>query len=148
MTVTIAQFRADLPAFSSATAYPDAAVQFWLNVAGLMLNADAWGDLLPYGTELYVAHNLSIGGTAGVIAAGGGTGANTGLMTSKQIDKVSASYDAKSATIEGGGDFNLTTWGTRYLQLRNLIGMGAAQLGVGSPFQDGGQFGFYPCGVP
>ena len=40
MTISVAQFRADLPEFSGTTMYPNSGVQFWLNFAYRMINSD------------------------------------------------------------------------------------------------------------
>lgn len=129
MAVTVASFRADFPEFTSNTAYPDATVAFWLGLAGKMLSADRWGDLTDYGIELFVAHNITLAARDLKTAdAGGFGGSGAGVTSSKTVDKVSVSYDTAAATIEGAGNWNLTTYGTRYIQLARLVGAGGVQL--------------------
>ena len=80
MTVTNASFRADYPAFSNPTAFPDQQVNLWLNVANLMLTPAAadWDVLYDTGIELLVAHNLSIEAENIKVAAKGTPGQSTG----------------------------------------------------------------------
>lgn len=129
MTVTVSSFRADFPAFTDTAVYPDAAVTFWLGLASKSLSPDKWGDLLDYGTELFIAHNLVLEAQANKAAAIGGVpGLASGLTSSKAVDKVSVSYDTTSAAIDGAGNWNLTTYGQRYIQLARLVGAGGIQL--------------------
>lgn len=129
MTVTVSSFRIDFPAFTDTAAYPDASVAFWLGLASKSLSPDRWGELLDYGTELFVAHNLALDAQANKAAAAGGVpGVASGLTSSKTVDKVSVSYDTASAAIEGAGNWNLTTYGQRYVQLARLVGAGGVQL--------------------
>lgn len=129
MTVTAASFRADFPEFASLVSFPDAQVSFWIALAGKLHAADRWGDLLDYGIELFVAHNLSIAARDAKAAATGGVGGGaSGLLSAKAVDKVSASYDTGAVTIANAGNWNLTTYGTRYIQLAGMIGAGGVQL--------------------
>jgi hypothetical protein len=127
--VTPASFLQDYPEFSNSTKYPNSAIQYWINVAVILLNPNRWGTMLTTGIELYVAHNLVLEGQAQAAAATGGTpGQNTGPLNSKTVDKVSAGYDTGAASIEGAGAYNLTTYGTRFYQLMLMFGSGGAQL--------------------
>lgn len=129
MTVTAAIFRADFPEFANTTTFPDASVNFWISLAGKMMSAERWADLLDTGTELFVAHNIALQAKdAKAAAAGGVGGATSGVVASKSVDKVSVSYDTGSATIAGGGAWNLTAYGVRYLQLARMVGAGAVQI--------------------
>lgn len=129
MTVTVSSFRTDFPEFASTVTYPDASVAFWLAAAGKLLSVDRWAELLDLGTELFMAHNLALGARDQKAATAGGIGGSSaGLVASKAVDKVSVSYDTGAASIEGAGAWNLTTYGTRYIQLARLIGAGGVQL--------------------
>lgn len=129
MTVTSTSFRADLPEFSDITRFPDATVNFWLGIGTKLLDATRWGDLLDFGLELFTAHNLSLS-LQGVQSAstGNAPGIQTGAVSGKSVDKVSVSYDSSAGLIEGAGNYNLTTYGTRFIQLANMIGAGGIQL--------------------
>lgn len=129
MTVTAASFRTDFPAFANTTKFPDPAVNFWITVAGNMLSPDQWGAMLDPGTELFVAHNLALDAQENAAAAAGGVpGADAGSIASKSVGGVSKSYDTSSSAIDGGGDFNLTAYGKRYLSLAQMFGAGGFQL--------------------
>ncbi|MGG6461403.1 DUF4054 domain-containing protein [Solilutibacter silvestris] len=125
MSITVAQFRTDFPAFSDTTKWPDPMVQFWITQAGLSLNEDRWGALLPLGTELFVAHNL-------VVSAGDATattpGAIKGPASSKSVDKVSVSYDIASITIADGDFWNMSRFGIQFLRYARMMGAGGIQL--------------------
>lgn len=129
MTVSATSFRVDFPEFASTGTYPDAMVNFWLGLAGKLLDPTRWDDLLDYGTELFVAHNLTLAARDQKSATAGGIpGAGGGVVASKAVDKVSVSYDTALAGIEGAGNWNLTTYGTRYIQLARMVGAGGVQL--------------------
>lgn len=124
-----ATFRADLPEFASTAVYPDAQVNLWISVAALRLRDVAWGDLLDHGTELFVAHNLTLARRNQTAATSGGVpGQNAGPVASKAVDKVSVSYDTGAASLTDAGHWNLTTYGTQYYQLARIIGTGGMQL--------------------
>lgn len=127
-TVTESTFRADFPAFADTTQFPPARVAFWLGLAASMLDESVWGNQYTYGVELLVAHNLSLeAADMGVAAASGAIGATSGLMTAKAVDKVSASYDVASITVDGGGTYNETRFGRMFLRLVRGFGAGGLQ---------------------
>lgn len=132
ITVTINQFRTDFPEFGSTTKYPDGQLTFWLTLGSLLINVDRWGELVNFGVELYMAHNLVLGALAQESAAAGGVpGMATGILNSKSIDKVSAGYDTVSAAEQFAGNWNLTTYGQRYYRLLQQFGAGPLQIGAG-----------------
>ena len=133
MTVTVASFRADFTEFSDVGIYSDSDVQFWLKYALLLLNADRWKSLLDLGTELFIAHNLVLEQQAKAAAANGGApGISTGMVSAKSVDKVSISYDTNSALEKDAGQWNLTTYGTRYYRMMRMFGAGPIQVGIGN----------------
>lgn len=123
-----AQFRADFPEFTSTTLYPDSSVNFWLRLGTKLLRPERWQDILDEGLELFAAHNLALERAA---ATGNAPGMNSGVVQQKQVDKLSISYDSSAGLIPGAGHWNLTTYGTRFLWLMNMVGMGPTQLGAG-----------------
>lgn len=147
--MTPAQFRTDFPEFSDTTLYPDASLNFWINLAGVLILACVWGDVQPYATELFVAHNLSLERAAqSGGAAGGPPGLNFGVTSGKTVDKLSITYDSQAGIVKDAGHWNLTTYGTRFIMLANLAGMqpyqagaGAANFGPGVVLSVGGAFG-------
>ena len=128
--MTPADFRAILPEFTDTTRWPDAQVSFWLAQGVLMLNEVRWGELLQQGLALYTAHQLALSdadrlGAASRIAPG--TSA-PGVVSSQSVGGASISYDTTSATEQGAGHWNLTTYGTRYLHLARQVGTGPVQV--------------------
>jgi hypothetical protein len=129
MTVTPAQLRSDFPEFNDPTRYPDSLVQTWLTVAASLVNADRWVELTSIGIELVTAHHLVLSVRDQTAAAvGGAPGIMTGPTSAKAVDKVSTSYDTSAAAIDGGGFWNLTSYGVRYLTLARMFGAGGLQI--------------------
>lgn len=134
MSVTESTFRATFSEFASSTTYPTPEVDFWLGLALKMMNADRWGDLLDYGQQLFVAHNLAIQFNAKAnVDVGQAPGQVIGAITNASVDKVSYTRDASSIMLPDAGHWNLTTYGIRYKQLVRMIGAGPLQIGVPSP---------------
>lgn len=133
MATTIPQFRADFPEFASTAIYTNSALNFWFNVAYMLLNANRWGITIDLAAELFVAHNIVLEARAINESAGGGVpGSNIGPIETKHVDKVEVRYAAAMACVKDGGNFNLTIYGTRYLWLVNMFGAGPVQIGVGA----------------
>lgn len=126
MTVTVAVFREDFPEFSATPA--DATVTFWLTVATNLVDPAKFGALTNQVVELATAHYLSLAARNAAAAAAGKAGASPGLLASKAAGGLAASYDTGVGTIEGEGHWNLTTYGTQFVDLRNMFGAGGLQL--------------------
>lgn len=130
-----ATFRTDFPEFGNTTTYPDSSVNFWLNLAGLLILPTVWGDVQPYATELFIAHNLALEQLAQRAAASGGVpGLTAGVTSGKTVDKLSITYDTTAGLVKDAGHWNLTTYGTRFIMLANLAGMGGYQAGAGMAY--------------
>ncbi len=129
MAVTTASLRATFPVFADVTKYPEIQVQFWLTHATGFVNAEKWGDQADYGVMLFTCHMLSVSGTQ-TANSRGRAGAVPGILTSKSVDGVSASYDVSSAMLEGAGHWNLSTFGLQFRDLSRLMGHGPVQVGV------------------
>lgn len=124
---TVSDFRSTFPEFADDL-YSDDQVTTWLTFAQSMVNECRWGSLYGLGVSLVAAHNLYLGAKNQDAALGGGTpGEVTGSVASKSIDKVSVGY-ADNATFEGAGDWNLSTYGVRYLRTARQMGAGGLQL--------------------
>lgn len=132
--VTPQQFLEDFPEFGYKQGqYPVGRIQFWLNLAYLRLPACVWNELLNAGVELYVAHNLVLEKQASDAGKKGGSpGQATGPINSKSVDKVSVGYDTASASIDGAGNYNLTTFGTRFYELVMIVGTTAITINGGT----------------
>lgn len=127
-----ATFRLDMPEFADSTLYPDTQIERLISIAEKLVSADVWGDLLDYGTELWVAHYLSLWRRdADTAASGGIAGQSGGVVSSKAVGPVSVSYDVASSTIEGMGELNLTRYGVNYARLARQMGMGAPSAVMG-----------------
>lgn len=129
MTIAPATLRTNFPEFVDGNRYPDSLVKFWLTVSVSMVNTDRWGELSDLGVQLCTAHHLAMAardqGTAG---AGGLPGQVTGALSSKAVDKVSASYDTSAVTIDDAGFWNMTSYGVRFLSLARMMGAGGLQV--------------------
>jgi hypothetical protein len=127
--VTSAEFRRRHPEFADQRTYREEDVLMWLDMAAKRLRPERWADLLDHGTGLYVAHQLAATQPAQAASRRGGiAGQGGGVVQSKSVDKVSVSYDTGAITVEGGGDWNATTYGRQFLQLARLVGAGGVQL--------------------
>jgi hypothetical protein len=130
LTVTYTQFQADFPEFANATTYPESSFNFWYNVIGLSINDIRWGELINYGAELFIAHNLALSQQGQIDAALGnapGTQVN-GVLQTASVDKLRAVFSTQETAIENGGTYNLTTYGKRFLELSRMIGAGPLEI--------------------
>lgn len=127
--LTVAEFRAILPAFSSVTLYPDAAVAFWTKQAVTLpvIDADRWGQFYELGICLWVGHVLTIG------AAQQNRGATlgSGVPASKSVNGVSISYDTQMGIEVNAGWYGTTPWGNAFLHYLRMAGAGPMQIGTG-----------------
>ena len=124
-----ATFRSDFPAFASTTKYPDAQVNFWLNMALIWFDPVLWDNMLNYATELFVAHNLAQQGSDNAIAAfGGAPGLTQGVLSSKSVAQGAMGFDTGATTVPGAGNWNATSFGVRLYELMNIFGSGGMQL--------------------
>ena len=138
------RFRADFPEFADTSIYSEGAFNYWSMVATLMLNAPRWGTILFLGTELFIAHNLVLETQAQQTAlANGWPGENRGPINNESAGEVSVGYDTANAVEEGAGHWNLTIYGTRFINLVKMIGAGPIQVGPGC---GGGDAGIVPGG--
>lgn len=154
--ITPASFRADLTAFQDTTAFPDAMVAFWIAIAGLFLTSARWGaastqatspptTILDFVTELFVAHNLALERQSDKAASTGGVpGVSRGPVASMSVGGVSIFYDTASGLDEDAGQWNLTVYGTRFIRIARMFGMGPVQIGIG--LTPPGAGGFVPGG--
>ena len=67
-------------------------------------------------------------------------GIQTGAISKKAVDKVSMGYDAQAGLELDGGHWNLTEYGTRFLNLARMAGMGGVQVTGGCGDFPGGFF--------
>tara|TARA_R100000365_G_C2747006_1_gene76576 strand:+ start:1022 stop:1405 length:384 start_codon:yes stop_codon:yes gene_type:complete len=125
----IATFRQNFTEFSDTTRYPESLVAFWLDVVTRLLRSDRWADLLDVGLGLALAHHLVLAvRDQNTAQAGKVPGTVLGMQTSKSVDTVSVSYDVSAVTNEGGGFWNMTSYGVRFLGMARMVGAGGCQL--------------------
>ena len=123
------QFRIDFPEFVDKTKYPDPMITFWAGLGDTLLNVRRWRDLRPYGLSLYVAHNVALAAMNRAAAiAGGMPGQNVGITNHESVGPLSVASDVQSSIEENGGQYNLTTYGSQFLRLSRIVGMGGAQI--------------------
>lgn len=140
MAVTTTSFRESFPEFTDVLAFPEPQLEFWITLAGKMVDADRWGDLADYGMMLCAAHNLIISASDVVAAAMGGIPGNaaSGAVSSKSAGGLSFSRDVSGSAESGAGNWNASTYGTRYIRLARLMGAGPVQVGTGASLATGG----------
>jgi hypothetical protein len=114
-----AAFRAAFPEFANPTRYPAASIDRKLTLAGKLLNADRWGELLDDGTGLFVAHYLTLERKGGQVAA---------PVATKTVDKVTQAYDTQAVALTDAGHYGATSYGVQLLQLARMVGAGGIQL--------------------
>lgn len=134
MAITPMSFRVDFSEFASLVAYTDSSINYWLNMATLLINPCLLGGptvavsnppatLYDIAVELFAAHNLVLERPAQLTAANNGVpGVTTGPISSKRVGPVSISYDVGVGVDPEDGQYNLTIYGTRFINLYKLAG--------------------------
>ncbi|PHM33324.1 DUF4054 domain-containing protein [Xenorhabdus innexi] len=126
---SVEQFRTDFPQFTDETKYPDTQIQFRLNLADKQLDEHRLGEMFGYLVELMVAHYMALWSADSRSAARGGAGgANSGVLSAKSVDKVSASYDTGATLNPNAGFWNNTRYGSEFYELLMTFGAGGIQL--------------------
>jgi hypothetical protein len=122
----VATLRLLFAAFADDTAFPDAVIQVWLDLAATFVNT-GWGPMQAFGQGLWAAHELA----KMTQAAQPGTSITgiTGIPSNKSVDSVSIGYDTTTGTVDGAGSYNLTVYGRQWYQLAMVFGMGPFQFG-------------------
>ena len=126
---TVSDFRRDFRQFSDDTKYPDAVIEFRLNLADMLIDGSAMENMFPYLAELFVAHYMVLNAADTAAGALGGDGGTTsGVVASKSVDKVSVSYDNSATLNADAGFWNFSRYGAEFWQLLMLFGYGGVQL--------------------
>jgi hypothetical protein len=136
--ISYTQFVTDFPEFAVSATYPQSAFNFYQNFATIMLTA-VWGQpatsgqpntLYDIGMEMFIAHNLALEAMNQKAAATGGIpGLSTGIASSEGAGPVNISYDTTSAIELDAGHWNLTTYGTRFVQMARMLGSAPMYIG-------------------
>ena len=126
---TVSDFRRDFPQFNDDTKYPDAVIEFRLNLADMLIGGSAMGNMFPYLAELFVAHYMVLNAADTAAGAlGGAGGATSAVVASKSVDKASVSYDNSATLNADAGFWNFSRYGAEFWQLLMLFGYGGVQL--------------------
>jgi hypothetical protein len=133
MAIDVATFRTNFPEFADMVQFPDASVQFYLNLGYLLLNPARWVDVLDYGVQLFTSHSLVIYRRNVAAAASGGIpGQPPTFVTGKTVGSISVNYTvAQQVYFDNWGAFNLTSYGLDFAFLAQMAGMGGDQLWQG-----------------
>ncbi len=127
----VAAFRTAFPQFTPDLA-PDARVRFHLAVAGKLLPAARWGELLNEGLGLYVAHQLTLeleagkagDGTGGISVAAGPVTGETKTVGGMSHAVTRAGAAAQGSALTDAGQYNGTVYGQQFWQFARIIGAG------------------------
>ncbi len=134
MSVTPQSFRFDFPEFNSSVNYTNSAIIYWLNLGTLLINQELLGGspatpsnppatLYDIALELFAAHNLVLEAVALATSKNNGIpGLTSGLIAAKSAGGVSQNYDTASGVDPADGQYNLTIYGTRFINLYKLAG--------------------------
>jgi hypothetical protein len=120
--VTPSEFRAQFPEgeFNSTSSFPDVYVQKFLDAAVPMFNVARWASFYSEGLGCYVAHAIVVSkarAARGLVVDGGN-------LSSKSVGGVSASYDSTLLNKQASDTLMGTSYGRRYCELRDMVGMG------------------------
>jgi len=134
LPINAGQFRSDYREFTDTQRYPDSVVNYWLALGTLLLNQPRWGRLYVAGLELYTAHNVVLEGMSRDTAkVGGWPGLSKGVISAESAGAVSVSYDTQPSLVLEAGHWNLTVYGTRFMNLVKMVGAGPVQIGPCGP---------------
>ena len=108
---------------------PQVILEAYVSLAHASLSQRRWQDMWAVGIGLYIAHFATLylrgvssaGSSAQTVAAMGMT---RGVQVSKSAGGVSTSYQILGAW-EKWGAWNLTIFGQQFIQMANIVGMGA-----------------------
>lgn len=122
----IENFRQAFPEFSNVEDYTNAMINFWEQMAENEIDFAYYQNLYSTAIYLFTAHKLVLALKAKQSArCGVPPGEETGKISSKTSPQLSMSFDtASTANNAHGDDFNLTTYGMQYLQIRKLVSSG------------------------
>ena len=133
--INYTSFVIDYPEFNNATLFPQSSINYWINYATLLISPCVLGgpgdtvpksppdNLYDIACELFTAHNIVLEAQAQTDAANGGIpGLTTGPISNKRVGPVSVSYDVGAGVDPADAQYNLTIYGTRFINLYKLAG--------------------------
>lgn len=127
----VAAFREAFPQFSPELV-PDGRIAFHLRVAGKLLPAARWEDLLDEGLGLYTAHQLTLeleaakdkAGTGAINAAAGPVASETKTVGGLSHSTTRSGAASQGNALANAGQYNLTSYGQQFWALVQIIGAG------------------------
>jgi hypothetical protein len=129
MTIVANTFRQQFPEFADPLLYSNELIDLWVGIAGRFINPVRWGNTADYGTSLYVAHKLAMSARDQMTArAGGVPGAPQGVLTSKGVRGITASYAVADMMMKDAGEMNSTRYGIEFTRLSRMMGAGGMQM--------------------
>lgn len=129
LSPTVAHFRMVLPEFRDSSLFLDETIFPWLRLWSVQLPENRWLTLWTLGVCLATAHSVALSKRDQLITARGGVpGMAVGVVSSKAVSGVSISYDTNAGLLQNAGDWNLTTYGVRFLGLARMVGSAAVQI--------------------
>jgi hypothetical protein len=125
----IASFRTKFTEFASDTTYTDDQLSFFMQIATMLVNPNAWGELTEVAIYLVTAHHIAVAMPNQAAAEVGATpGAVNGTTSSKSVDKISVSKDVASVTNQDAAFWNMSQYGIQFWSMAKLMGAGGCQL--------------------
>lgn len=125
----IPAFRTAFPEFANTTVYPTTTIEFYAEIAELMVLECVWKRMYSKGVNLYVAHELVLASQNQKAASvGGSPGQQGGIANTKTVGSVTVGYDASTTTEKDAGWWNLTNYGKQFYRLAMIFGAGCIQL--------------------
>lgn len=113
------EFRSRFPTFRPDQ-FPDSAVMLRLKLAAKFFEGWKDDEVREHAMCLYTAHYLTANKSVG--------SSGLGIVSGKSVDGASVSYDTGTASEQGAGFWNLTSYGRELYQLMRIFGAGAVQL--------------------
>ena len=128
-TITQSQFVTDFPAFADEGKFTTGMFNSAAAAASVIVSSPNWGELATRGTELVIAHFMTLAyNDAQANQSNGGTGVPgeaAQVPNKMKVDKVEVGFDSMQTAIKGGGMFNATSYGQEYLYyLEYIVGIG------------------------
>lgn len=142
-----AAFRAQVPAYSAPTSFPEATLQAWWNVGINYINnvnggCYCGGLSLPQQVTALNWMTAHLQFISALIAAG----QVPGVMTNATIDKVSITIEPPPAKNQWQYWLQCSPYGAALLALLQVQGAGGLYFNSGIPAQAGFSGGFFGCG--
>lgn len=124
----VSTLRINFPEFADENIYTDPMITFWMGIAVKQLIQIRWADLYDEGIQLCTAHYLAMAvANQKAAAAGGVGGSSSGVISGESAGSVSVNYDTQAAIEPNAGHWNLTSYGTTFIRLARMVGMGGYQ---------------------